>query len=110
VRAFIRQTLEEEGYQLNEATDGEEGLKALHTFPADLVITDIFMPYKEGIETIHELHRAFPQIKLLAISGGGTRMMTEALPAARQFGAHHTLAKPFTPEELLDAVTTALPD
>lgn len=108
VRAFIRQTLEEEGHQISEAADGEEGVKVLRTFPADVVITDIFMPNKDGIETIRELRRVFPQVKLLAISGGGMRRMTGTLPAAQQFGAHHTLAKPFTPEELLTAVNTTL--
>lgn len=110
VREFIRQILEEEGHQVSDAEDGEKGLKALLTFPADLVISDILMPNKEGIETIRLVRQQFPHIKLLAISGGGTRKMVDVLPAALQLGAHHTLAKPFTPEELLDAITTILCD
>jgi DNA-binding response OmpR family regulator len=108
VRAVIRQTLEEAGYEVNEAADGEEGLAALQTTPADLIITDIFMPIKEGIETIRTVRKQFLHVKLLAISGGGTRGMTEVLSAAQQFGAHHALVKPFTPDELLAAVAAAL--
>ena len=108
VRAFIRQTLEAEGYQVSEATDGEEGLTALQTTSADLIITDIFMPNKEGIETIWTVHKQFPQIKILAISGGGKHKLTHSLPEALQFGAHHTLAKPFTPNELAEAVAATL--
>ena len=62
VRALVRQVLEEEGYLVNEAADGEEGLAQLQSTPIDLVITDIFMPHKEGIETIRELRRQFPKI------------------------------------------------
>lgn len=107
VRAFVRQTLETEGYEIKEAADGKEGLAALRLYPVDLIITDIFMPNKEGIDTIRTVREQFPQTKILAISGGGRRRM-EVLPAAVQFGAHQALAKPFTPEELLAAVDIAL--
>jgi DNA-binding response OmpR family regulator len=107
VRAFVRQTLEEEGYQISEAADGEEGLAALRTLPADLIITDIFMPNKEGIETICAVRRHFPSVKILAISGGGNYRI-DMLPAAMHLGAHHALTKPFTPDELLAAVNVAL--
>ena len=70
----------------------------------DLVITDILMPEQEGIETIRVLRKEFPQIKILAISGGGKKGTLEVLPAARAFGAHRTVAKPFERKELLDAV------
>jgi len=108
VRAFVQQTLEEEGYRVSEAADGEEGLSALQTTPVDLIITDIFMPNKEGIETIRTVRKQFPQIKILAISGGGRHKLTHSLPEALQFGAHGTLTKPFTPDQLVEAVTTVL--
>jgi DNA-binding response OmpR family regulator len=107
VRAFIRQTLETEGYEVKEAADGKEGLAALRPYPADLIITDIFMPNKEGIDTIRTVREQFPQTKILAISGGGSRRM-EVLSAAVQFGAHHALEKPFTPAELVAAINVAL--
>ena len=109
VRTLIRQVLEEEGYKVKEATDGEEGLALLHSASIDLVITDIFMPHQEGIETIRVLRRQFPNIKIIAISGGGRRSrMDPPLSEAQTFGAHHILAKPFTPQELLTAVNAVL--
>jgi CheY-like chemotaxis protein len=108
IRAFIRQTLEEEGYRISEANEGEQGLKVLRTTLIDLIVTDIFMPNKEGIETIRTVRQQFPHVKILAISGGGTRKMMEALPAALHFGAHHALEKPFTPAELVAAINVAL--
>ncbi|MBI3758100.1 MAG: response regulator [Deltaproteobacteria bacterium] len=109
VRTLMRQVLEEEGYQVDEAGDGEEGLARLQATLADLVITDIFMPHKEGIETIRELRHRFPGVKIVAISGGGRQSRLEPpLSEAQLFGAHHTLAKPFTPQELLAVVNTTL--
>ena len=108
VRALIRQTLEEEGYFIGEAADGEEGLAALQTMAAELIITDLFMPNKEGIETIRAVRKQFPQIKILAISGGGRHKLMNSLHEASRFGAHHTLAKPFTPDQLIEAVATVL--
>jgi len=109
VRTLIRQILEEEDYQVDEATDGEEGLARLQSTPIDLVITDIFMPHKEGIETILTLRRQFPNVKIVAVSGGGRQSrLAPPLSEAQLFGAHHVLAKPFTPEELLAVVDAAL--
>ena len=109
VRTLVRQVLEEEGHLVNEAADGEEGLAQLQSTPIDLVITDIFMPHKEGIETIRELRRQFSGVKIIAISGGGRQSCLEPpLSEAKLFGAHHILAKPFTPQELVTVVNTAL--
>jgi CheY-like chemotaxis protein len=109
VRALVRQVLEEEGYLVSEAADGEEGLSQLQSTPIDLVITDIFMPHKEGIETIREMRRQFSNVKVIAISGGGRQSRLEPpLSEAALFGAHHILAKPFTPQELRTVVNTAL--
>ena len=109
VRTLVRQVLEEEGHLVDEAADGEEGLAQLQSTPIELVITDIFMPHKEGIETIRELRRQFPGVKIIAISGGGRQSRLEPpLSEAQLFGAHNILAKPFTPQELLTVVNTAL--
>ncbi len=109
VRALVRQVLEEEGYQVDEATDGEEGLAHLHATSVDMVITDIFMPNREGIETIRVLRQEYPHVKIIAISGGGKQSRMEPpLVEASVFGAHFTLAKPFTPQELLAAVKATL--
>lgn len=63
--------LENVGYEIVVAADGKKGIKAFQEKPLDLVITDIFMPEKEGLETIRELKRDFPDVKIIAISGGG---------------------------------------
>jgi DNA-binding response OmpR family regulator len=109
IRALVRQILEAEGHYVSEAADGEVGMTLLRAQPAALVITDIFMPGQEGIQTILEARKYFPRVKLLAISGGAKNFaMKHPLPEVRRFGAHHTLAKPFTAQELLDAVRTVL--
>jgi DNA-binding response OmpR family regulator len=108
IRALVRQILEAEGYQVSEAADGAAGITLLRTLPVALLITDIFMPGQEGIQTILEVRRHFPQVKLLAISGGTKKMTMDPLPTARALGAHGTLAKPFTPQELLAAVSAVL--
>ena len=108
VRAVLRQMLEREGYEVDEATDGAVGIKLLHTRPADLVITDLFMPDKEGIETMMEVQKHFPRVKIIAISGGGRMGKIDLLPMAKSFGAQRTLAKPFERRELLQAVREVL--
>ena len=106
VRDMMRQTLERAGYEVVDARDGRQGLVQLRQQPVNLVITDILMPEQEGIETIRILRKEFPQIKILAISGGGKLGKLEVLPVAQAFGAHCTLAKPFERKDLLDAVST----
>jgi CheY-like chemotaxis protein len=108
IRALVRQMLEAAGYQVSEAADGAAGITLLRTLPVALLITDLFMPGQEGIQTILEVCQHFPQVKLLAISGGAKRSNLNLLPEASAFGAHSTLAKPFTRQELLDAVSAVL--
>ena len=108
IRALVRQILEAVGYEVSEAADGAAGITLLRTHPVALLITDIFMPGQEGIQTIMDVRQHFPQMKVLAISGGAKRSSINMLPEARAFGAHGTLAKPFTRQELLDAVSAVL--
>jgi CheY-like chemotaxis protein len=105
VRDTVRQILERAGYEVTEAADGRKGIVQLRQQPVDLVITDILMPGQEGIETIRILRKEFPQVKILAISGGGKNGTLDVLPAAQAFGAHCTVAKPFERKELLEAVS-----
>ena len=70
VRGMLRKMLERIGYDVFDAPDGKEGLDFYRNTPVDLVITDILMPEKEGIQTIMELRREFPDVKIIAISGG----------------------------------------
>jgi CheY-like chemotaxis protein len=108
VRNMLRQVLERAGHEVAEAPDGNVGMQHVREQPIELVVTDILMPEQEGIETIRRLHRDFPCIKVLAISGGGRRKNLDVLLEAEFFGAHHVLAKPFERAELLEAVSTLL--
>jgi CheY-like chemotaxis protein len=108
VRKTLKQVLELEGHQVTLAANGKEGLSAYGDGGADLVITDIIMPEKEGLETIGELRRENPAIRIIAISGGGRMDPRSCLSLAREFGAGRTLLKPFDREELLAAVAEML--
>lgn len=91
-----------------EARDGNEGLALHKEDPCDLVITDIIMPEKEGLETILEFRKADPCLPIIAISGGGRQGYSGYLEAAQPFGANRSLAKPFSQEDLLGAVESCL--
>ncbi|MFT5365554.1 MAG: CheY-like chemotaxis protein [Candidatus Latescibacterota bacterium] len=110
VRHSIRTILEYEGHTIRESTTGAEGLSLARDQVPDLLITDIFMPEKDGLEVIQELHLATPTLKILAITGGGATGGLDFLAQAKAFGAKITLRKPFLREELLEAVGLALSD
>ena len=105
LREMLRRMLEYAGYDVVEACDGEEAMKLLRNREVDLVITDILMPNREGLEPIMELRRGRPQLPIIAISGGGGWSGSSSyLVTATKLGAAKTLAKPFTRQEILDAV------
>ena len=104
IRKVLRMNLEKAGYKVMEAGNGSEALKIQQKYPADLVITDIIMPEKEGVETILEFRREFPDVKIIAISGGGDLDSELHLGLAKQAGALFTFAKPVKREVLLEAV------
>lgn len=103
-RFTLREILEEVGHEVSEAASGDACLEMQKRTPFDVVVTDIIMPGREGIETVMELKRAYPDLRVIAISGGGRTHNMSYLDFARRFGADATLAKPFTGEELLAAV------
>jgi CheY-like chemotaxis protein len=109
VRKMLKITLEREGYSITEAGDGTQAVQAYDADCIDLVITDIVMPEKEGIETIMELKAINPQVKIIAISGGGRISPEDYLKWARRFGVAHTFTKPVGREELLVAVAGLVP-
>jgi len=104
VAEMLTQALTPVGYDVHTTYDGAEGLKSNQQNPADLIITDILMPGTGGIETIAELRRDYPEVKIIAISGGGRVSAEEHLKVADQVGANITLAKPFTYTDLVNAV------
>lgn len=110
IRELIRHSLERAGYTVRDASNGEAGLKLCRQVEFDLVIIDIFMPEKEGLETIREMKRDYPKCKIIAISGGGSMGELSYLSLAKNFGATRSLAKPFLQGEVLKAVQEVLQD
>ena len=108
IRFTLRQMLEKAGHEIFEAANGLEALKSIDELGVDLVITDIIMPEKEGIETIVELRRRRPDLKIIAVSGGGRTQNLDYLQIAKRFGADCTLAKPLDRQLVVDAVARAL--
>ncbi len=108
IRLLVRKMLETGGYCVDEASDGRVGMQKYMAEPQDLVITDLIMPDKEGLETIRELRRYNPDVKIIAMSGGGSLPANNYLHMAESFGAQRTLHKPFRIDEMLDAVRALL--
>ena len=108
VRMVLKQSLEKAGHDVVEAADGAKGIKALAEWDIDLVITDIVMPEKEGIETISHIRAENPDLPIIAISGGGRVGPENYLNAANKLGANHVFAKPFDRQELLATVAECL--
>jgi len=104
VRKVIRNILEAEGYAVALAESGKEGLELLKRFSPTVVVTDLIMPGRGGIETIMEMRRSGRSFGIIAISGGGKIGNTDLLSIARQYGADAALAKPFEPGALLKLV------
>jgi CheY-like chemotaxis protein len=110
VRKLIRRILEGAGYTVLEAPDGVQGVQVYREQRPDLVLTDIFMPGKEGLETILELGLLDPEVRIIAVSGGGNMGILNPLPMAAKLGALRTLSKPFSGKELVDLVEEILPE
>ena len=108
MRSTLRRILERDGHEVREAGDGLAGLRVFRERPTDVVVTDILMPGKEGIETIVELREEAPDVKILVISGGGSFQVETVLDDAEAIGANASLAKPFTIDQLRNAVAALL--
>ncbi|MBM3600940.1 MAG: response regulator [Alphaproteobacteria bacterium] len=108
IRKAMRSLLEKEGHGVVEAANGVLGLRQFDAGDFDLVITDIVMPEKEGIETILHIRRIKPGQKILAISGGGPSGNLHYLQSAKTLGADEVLTKPFDAEELSQAIRVCI--
>ena len=107
-RGAVHRMLERGGYSVYSTGQGSQAILRYKTDPSDLVITDLIMPETDGLEIIQELRRVDPAVKILAISGGGRVDADEYLSVALKFGAIEVLPKPFTGQELKQAVERAL--
>jgi DNA-binding response OmpR family regulator len=104
VRTSLSYALEDAGHQVVQAGNGDEGLAALHRESFDVVVLDILMPEREGIETIREIRKKWPVLPVLAISGGDKTGWRDFLRMASALGANDTMAKPFTASDFVDRV------
>lgn len=96
--------LEAAGYEVSVAQDGVEAPKIMAAKPIDLVITDLLMPERDGLEFITELRKKYPNVKIIAMSGGGHVARDSYLRIAKNFGAHCLLEKPFSQAAVLAAI------
>lgn len=96
------------GHGVTETENGQQALSYLEHHPVDVVVTDVIMPKKSGLETISEIHLRYPNTKIIAISGGARPSGPGALTSALALGAHGILAKPFRQKELLELVSEVM--
>ncbi|NJN52843.1 MAG: response regulator [Gammaproteobacteria bacterium] len=110
VLEVVGEMLRLEGYDVATAVDGRDAVNQFKRAEFDLVITDLIMPEKEGLETIAELRNLRGKVPVIAMSGGGRIGPTDYLETARFIGANATLAKPFARSELISLVSNLLSD
>lgn len=108
IREMLQEHLTDLGHEVAVAPDGRKAVKLMQLQPADLVITDVFMPEKDGLSTIEELRHARPGTKIIAISGGSRIRDTDVLKWAAELGASYTFQKPLEWPDLLAAVDDCL--
>ena len=108
IRRVLHILLSRAGYQVSQARDGVEALRVWRDSGSDLVITDLHMPEKDGIEMIIELLSYSPDLRIIAMSGGGQTKRLDLLGNASLLGAVHTIEKPFTLNEMMSTVRRAL--
>jgi DNA-binding response OmpR family regulator len=107
IRQAIRRVLESVGHEVIEAEDGSIGARLAEETRPDLVLVDMFMPVKDGFETLRDIRARCSEVKVIAMSGGG-RYRLDVLGGLESLGASATLAKPFDREQLLGTVARVL--
>ena len=108
IRRIVRRALENERHAVLDASDGELGMQILERETVDVVITDIFMPELDGIQTLREIRRRFPAVRVIAMSGGDSTGLLDLRKDAELLGAVKSLQKPFTAREIVDVVRAVL--
>src|SRR5688500_17655934 len=100
LRSMLRLCLEADGFEVEVAANGVHALDLLGRRAADVGVTDLFMPDRDGIETILEVKKRYPQVRIVAMSGWTSTEGSDYLRVAREIGALETLRKPFDPQQL----------
>ena len=108
IRRVVRRALEQDGHEVFDASDGELGMEILESDSFDVVITDIFMPGQDGIVTLRQVRKRFPEVKVIVISGGDSTGMMDLRQDAELLGAVKSLQKPFNAREIMDVVRSVL--
>jgi CheY-like chemotaxis protein len=108
IREALKKLFERLGYEVDVAENGEVGLQLYRARRPDLVVTDMTMPVKGGLQTLAELKRDYPRAKVIAMSGGWPESALDPLMVARDLGADRTLEKPFDIQDMLCAVAGVL--
>lgn len=108
IQLMLKGALEDEGYEVWVTSNGKEGKQCWQKEPFDLVITDLLMPEKEGLEIITELRRESPNTKIIAISGGLPNNALDILDLAKRLGANRTFGKPVSLPDFLKSVEEML--
>ena len=108
IQEMLKQMLERAGYEVVLAPNGKVAIKIYSEEPADLIITDLIMPEMEGIETIRKFKRDFPDVAIIAMSGGGRIGPDSYLGMVKKFGVKYTFVKPIKREDLLGAIREIL--
>jgi len=109
IRGMLQAQLEMEGFDVATAPDGARALALLGRQRADLIITDLFMPDKDGIETILEIREKYPALQIVAMSGWDSRQGSDYLKVAREIGAVRTVKKPFELTDIVKIVRDLMP-
>jgi len=107
-RSMLAEVLRRAGYEVQPACNGSEATVIYRNHQTDLVITDLIMPEKEGLETIREIRHINPAVRIIAMSGGGRNGFEDYLKVAKVFGARLVIDKPFSHAEILGAIRKAL--
>lgn len=108
IAIMIKRMLEKEGHEVEIAFNGNEGLQLMEKFQPDLLITDIVMPEKEGLELILDLRKSNPKLKIVAISGGGRFKYEGYLASAKHLGASKVFQKPLNFKEFISGISELL--
>src|SRR5688572_8539872 len=109
LRDLIGRVLVDAGHRVTCAENGEQASRLISGERFDVVLTDVIMPEKDGMQVITELRRKHPEVRIVAMSGGGHVSREQYLKIAKGLGAHALLQKPFSNDELMQVVESVLP-